>query len=249
MKLRVLLGVFVLGLTLWGAAGANAQTTETPTPTPEVTSPAVTPAPDATAPAPADQGAGAAEETTSPDTDEVPPVEVVQPKPKPTVKVVQPPRPKPVAKRPAPTPPAPPPRAVVPEVADQPAPIGAETVGSVMGAGTLVPMSPVPGAEIPLNKVPSGVSIVNGSDFARENYVDTPAEILQQRVPGIIIDDLQGNQFQTNIQFRGFEVPRRSTACRRGLPSTRTACASTSCSATSSTTTSCRRSPSTTWRW
>ena len=74
-----------------------------------------------------------------------------------------------------------------------------------MGAGTLVPMSPVPGAEIPLNKVPSGVSIVNSSDFARENYVDTPNEILQQRVPGIIVDDLQGNQFQTNIQFRGFE--------------------------------------------
>jgi outer membrane receptor protein involved in Fe transport len=74
-----------------------------------------------------------------------------------------------------------------------------------MGATTLVPMSPVPGAEIPLNKVPSGVSIVNSSDFARENYVDTPAEILQQRVPGIIVDDLQGNQFQTNIQFRGFE--------------------------------------------
>ena len=203
MKLRVLLGALVLGLTLWGAAGASAQTTETPAPTPEAASPAVTPAPDGTTPAPADQGAPpAGEQTQAPDTEEVPTVEVVQPKPKPKVQVAQPPRPKPVVTRPAPTPPTPPPQ---PEVTQEPAPIGAETVGSVMGAGTLVPMSPVPGAEIPLNKVPSGVSIIDGSDFARENYVDTPADILEQRVPGVIISDLQGNEFQTNIQYRGFD--------------------------------------------
>ena len=203
MKLRVLLGALVLGLTLWGAAGASAQTTETPTQTPEATSPAVTPTPDGTTPAPTDQGTPpAGEQTQAPDTEEVPAVEVVQPKPKPKVQVAQPPRPKPAVVRPAPTPPTPPPQ---PEVAQEPAPIGAETVGSVMGAGTLVPMSPVPGAEIPLNKVPSAVSIIDGSDFARQNYVDTPADILEQRVPGVIISDLQGNEFQTNIQYRGFD--------------------------------------------
>ena len=49
------------------------------------------------------------------------------------------------------------------------------------------------------------MSIVKAApDFARQNYVDTPAEILAAG-PGVVIDDLQGNQFQTNIQFRGFK--------------------------------------------
>jgi outer membrane receptor protein involved in Fe transport len=141
----------------------------------------------------------------------VPPVEVVQPKPKPPVTAAAPkPKPKPVAKKPAPLPPAPrvvraPEPVIPPDFGAQIAPIGIETEGSVMGEGTLVPIAPVPGANLPLNKVPSGVSIVNSSDFARENYVDTASDILQQRVPGIILDDLQGNVFQTNIQFRGFE--------------------------------------------
>jgi outer membrane receptor protein involved in Fe transport len=74
-----------------------------------------------------------------------------------------------------------------------------------MALDTEVPMSPVQGATIPLDKVPAGVSIVKGSDIARQFYVNTPAEVLQQRVPGIILDDVQGNVFQTNIQFRGFE--------------------------------------------
>jgi iron complex outermembrane recepter protein len=74
-----------------------------------------------------------------------------------------------------------------------------------MTNATGVPMSPVQGAEIPLAKVPGGVSILKGSDFARQFYVDSPEEVLQQRVPGIILDDVQGNVFQTNIQFRGFE--------------------------------------------
>ena len=75
-----------------------------------------------------------------------------------------------------------------------------------MSPSTTVPMSPVPGAEIPLSKVPSGVTIVEGQDFARQGYVDTTQEILQQRVPGVIIGDAQGNVFQTNVQFRGFEA-------------------------------------------
>ena len=75
-----------------------------------------------------------------------------------------------------------------------------------MPPGTTVPMSPVPGAEIPLSKVPSGVSIVEGQDFARQGYIDSAQEVLQQRVPGVIIGDAQGNVFQTNVQFRGFEA-------------------------------------------
>jgi iron complex outermembrane recepter protein len=52
-----------------------------------------------------------------------------------------------------------------------------------MSLDTEIPMSPVPGATLPLDKVPSAVSVVKGSDIGRQYYIDTPAEILQQRVP------------------------------------------------------------------
>ena len=71
------------------------------------------------------------------------------------------------------------------------------------------------------------MSIIDGSDFARENYVDTPADILEQRVPGVIISDLQGNEFQTNVHYRGFDLS-PVNGVPRDLPSTRTACASMS---------------------
>jgi hypothetical protein len=204
MKLRVLLGVLVLGLILFGIAGARAQTDDTTTP-PEVTSPSTDQGtPDAGEPPAAESG----------ETEDVAPVDVVQPKPKPIVEQPKP-KPKPVASRPSPKPPVPPPQPrrqpveaapATPDFAAQIAPIGAETQGSVMTATTGVPISPVQGANIPLNKVPSGVSILSGTDFARVGYADTIQDVLAQRVPGVIIGDLQGNEFQTNIQLRGFEA-------------------------------------------
>lgn len=68
-----------------------------------------------------------------------------------------------------------------------------------------VEMSPVPGATIPVSKYPGGVSTVSSQDLARQSYTDTAEDVLQQRVPSVVIDDLQGNAFQTNIQYRGFE--------------------------------------------
>jgi outer membrane cobalamin receptor len=67
-------------------------------------------------------------------------------------------------------------------------------------------MSPVSGSEIPLGKYPGGVSVVRGSDIGRQFYIDSPEDILQQRVPGVIVNDLQGNSFQTDVSFRGFEA-------------------------------------------
>ena len=81
-----------------------------------------------------------------------------------------------------------------------------EGEGSVETSGTEVPMSPVGGAEIPIGKVPGGVSVVTSSDFGRQFNIDSPEDILQQRVPGVIVDDLQGNSFQTDVSFRGFEA-------------------------------------------
>jgi iron complex outermembrane recepter protein len=194
MRIWTLLGVLALGIMLIGASEASAQNGE-PAPTPEATSPTTDGA----------SGAGgiAESQATDSDSEEVAPVEVVQPKPKPEPT----PKPKPVAQQPVARPPVHPPQPVAtPDFTSQIAPIGLETAGSVMSATTAVPVSPVPGTTIPLNKVPSGVSILSGTDLARVGYVDTIQDVLAQRVPGIIIGDLQGNEFQTNIQFRGFEA-------------------------------------------
>lgn len=199
MRIGTLLGLLALAIVLIGADRVHAQTSE-PAATPEVTSPTSEGA----------NGAGGAPEqaaepgTAETDTEEVAPVEVVQPKPKP--QPAPKPKPQPVVQKPVAPPPAPPPQPVTPDFASQISPLGAETVGSVMTPGELVPMSPVPGAEIPISKVPSGVTILTGNDFDRQSYVDPIQDIFQQRVPGALVGDAQGNVFQTNVQVRGFEA-------------------------------------------
>src|SRR5215472_10223852 len=67
----------------------------------------------------------------------------------------------------------------------------------------LVKMSPVAGSEMPIGKVPGSVSIVTAADISRSRAV-TIEEALQTSVPGVILSDLQGNVFQTDVQYRGF---------------------------------------------
>ena len=67
----------------------------------------------------------------------------------------------------------------------------------------LVRMSPVSGSEILVGKFPGTVSIVTAAEITRSGTV-TIEEALQMSVPGIILSDLQGNVFQTDVQYRGF---------------------------------------------
>jgi iron complex outermembrane receptor protein len=119
---------------------------------------------------------------------QLPQVEVVQgqPKPKP-VKTATKPKPKP---------------AVAPAVAAAPEAPQPGTTGVESG---MVKLSPLGGSEIPVAKVPSSVYQMNSSDIKRDGSVILQ-DALQSQVPGLIISDLQGNQFQTDIQFRGFEA-------------------------------------------
>ena len=92
--------------------------------------------------------------------------------------------------------------------APQPEPVveaaPAEPVYAQPLPATQVRMSPVGGSEIPIEKVPGGVTTVSAADISRDGS-KMAQEVLQQRVPGIIIGDAQGNAFQTNVQYRGFE--------------------------------------------
>ncbi len=113
----------------------------------------------------------------------LPEVEVIQEAPKPAPKVAQK---KPAAKKKA------------------AATATAQPTTTPTTAQTLVKMSPVGGSEIPIGKVPGGVSTVSAADVARDGS-GIIQNTLESRVPGVIVTDLQGNEFQTNIQYRGFE--------------------------------------------
>jgi iron complex outermembrane receptor protein len=70
---------------------------------------------------------------------------------------------------------------------------------------TQIKMSPVGGSEIAIAKFPGSVSTITSADIARSETVSLE-NVLQTRVPGIIVSDLQGNDFQTDVQFRGFSA-------------------------------------------
>ena len=64
-------------------------------------------------------------------------------------------------------------------------------------------MTPIKGSEIPLDKVPGGVSQVSSANIQSSG---SPAiqDALQQYVPGAIVSDVNGNPFSVDVQYRGF---------------------------------------------
>ena len=68
-----------------------------------------------------------------------------------------------------------------------------------------IAISPLPGSEVPIEKIPRAVTSLSGADIAREHSV-IPQDFLNTRVPGVTVDDLRGNSFQTGLQYRGFEA-------------------------------------------
>ena len=69
--------------------------------------------------------------------------------------------------------------------------------------GSMIQMSPLAGSEIPLAKVPGGVSTVSSTEISRA-YTDFVPDALQTYVAGGVLSDLQGNVFQPSIDYRGF---------------------------------------------
>jgi len=169
------------------ANGAMAQQTNTPAPNPTPAPPAAAqPSPPQPPPAPP------ANEPTPPaaHAQQLPEVNVVQEQRKaaPPKKVQQAAKPK---------------KKVAPAVVQAPTTPPVE-MGSSVPELTTVKMSPVGGSEIPITKVPGSVGTASSSDVTRSG-AEAVQNVLQSRIPGVIVNDLQGNDFQTNVQFHGFE--------------------------------------------
>jgi outer membrane receptor protein involved in Fe transport len=65
------------------------------------------------------------------------------------------------------------------------------------------PTTPLAGASIDPDKVPASVTIVDVTAIARTQSLNI-TDSLVQSVPGIIVNEVAGNPFQPDVQFRGF---------------------------------------------
>src|SRR5712691_2592834 len=128
--------------------------------------------------------------TAAPSATTLPPIIIVAPKqnPRRTVNAKRP-----AAKR---IPPGQPQRPAT--IADAPA---APAAGSA--ATDTIVASPVPGSEIARDKVPANAQVLPASDF---DHAKSPGllEAIGQRLPGVSLGDQTGNQFQLDVNYRGF---------------------------------------------
>ncbi len=184
MAKRGLVKVVAVTALLALAPQATAQEAQTapPTPTPPATTPTPTPTPNATAPTPA------------PGETQLPPVQVIQKQEK--QPATEPKKTAAAKKAPVMPPPAAPAAPTAPVTAQVPGTGGIDD-------GTVL-MSPVEGSAIPIGKYPGAVGRASAADIERSGTTFVPS-IIQQTVPGAILEDLQGNGFQQNLQYRGFD--------------------------------------------
>jgi outer membrane receptor protein involved in Fe transport len=65
------------------------------------------------------------------------------------------------------------------------------------------PTTPISGAGIDPEKIPASVNVVDSSQIKQSGSLNI-SDALQKYVPGIIVNEVAGNPFQPNVQFRGF---------------------------------------------
>src|SRR5262249_27983373 len=104
-------------------------------------------------------------------------------------------RAEPAPRRPAPA------RSAAPAPAPAtPAPLPAVTTPSPF---QFVAPTPITGLGIDRNKVPAMVQTLPAEDFSRV-YSPNVVETFVQRIPGVTTNDVQGNEFATDLRYRGF---------------------------------------------
>src|SRR5262249_53347957 len=67
--------------------------------------------------------------------------------------------------------------------------------------------TPITGLGIDRSKVPAMVQTLPAEDFSR-TYSPNVVETFVQRIPGVTTNDVQGNEFTTDLRYRGFAASR-----------------------------------------
>jgi hypothetical protein len=85
-----------------------------------------------------------------------------------------------------------------------PAPrVAAAPAASPSPSPSLYPNTPIPGSGIDPDKVPAFVNTVDANQIELEHSANI-ANALEKFVPGVVVNEVAGNPFQPNVQFRGF---------------------------------------------
>ncbi len=65
------------------------------------------------------------------------------------------------------------------------------------------PTTPISGAGINPDKIPASVNVIDAGQIKQTGSLNV-SDALQKYVPGIVVNEVAGNPFQPNVQFRGF---------------------------------------------
>jgi outer membrane receptor protein involved in Fe transport len=79
----------------------------------------------------------------------------------------------------------------------------ASRIGRPAPTPVVYPTTPVPGSGIDIDKVPASVNTVDVNQIDRVRSLNI-ADALRHYVPSIVVNEVTGNPFQPDVQFRGF---------------------------------------------
>jgi outer membrane cobalamin receptor len=68
---------------------------------------------------------------------------------------------------------------------------------------TVIEAAPLPGVDLPLEKIPAPVQVATGLDIERSGALDLSA-FLTRRINGVFANEIQNNPFQPDINYRGY---------------------------------------------
>ena len=86
--------------------------------------------------------------------------------------------------------------------ADDAGPPQSRNLSEVIIVGT----TPLPGSGVDIDKVPSNVQTLGASDLDPDNHSDSVPTAAARRMGSVNLNDEQGNQFQPDFVYRGFEA-------------------------------------------
>jgi outer membrane receptor protein involved in Fe transport len=78
----------------------------------------------------------------------------------------------------------------------------ARTVLEAPSVDVIAP-TPLPGLGLPVNELPSNVQTVTAKEMEQTQSINMP-QLLQQTLPSVNVNEIQGNPYQPNVNYRGF---------------------------------------------
>ncbi len=86
-----------------------------------------------------------------------------------------------------------------------PAPTAAEEASSAttLAPVTVIGVTPLPGLDLPRDRVPAPVQTATGAEIARSGALSL-GEFMNRRFGSVHVNEIQGNPFQPDVSFRGY---------------------------------------------